>query len=84
MPALSSTAASALACSSAENTGERTRRVQVRARRDQRVERLQISLDLVDGVALERQLEQRGRITPRHAGNDAAFACHAEPARLFL
>ena len=82
MPALSSSAASALACSSAANTGAHEAR-QIRARRDQRVERLEIGLHLVDGLALERQLEQRGGVTPRHAGYDFAFACHApEPSFL--
>ena len=85
MPALSSTASSAFACSSAENTGLRTRRVRSGLDADQRVERLEIGLHLVDGFALERELEQRGGVTPRHAGNDSVFACHADARRaLFL
>ena len=57
---------------------------QVGIGRDETVKRLEIGLHLIDGAGLARQLEQSRRIAPRHAGNDAAFACHALARRLFL
>ena len=48
--------------------------------RHQRVEPVEIDLDRVDGILLERKLEQRGRIAARHAGYDCLFACHVASA----
>ena len=43
---------------------------QIRAFGDQRVEALEIGLARRRRLRFERELEQRGRVTPRHAGND--------------
>ena len=44
--------------------------------RDQRVEPVEIGPDGVERLVVERQLEQRGGVAARHAGNDRVFACH--------
>ena len=43
---------------------------------DQRVEAVEIGLDGIDRLVVERQLEQSIGVTPCHAGNDRIFACH--------
>ena len=50
--------------------------VQIGALGDQRVELFQIGPHRVDRLALERELEQRRRVAPSHAGYDRFFACH--------
>ena len=49
---------------------------QIGAFGDQRIEPFEIGLDGVDRVRLAREIEQRGRVAARHAGNDGFFACH--------
>ena len=75
IPARSSTADSACNCSSAENTGLRTKPVEVGIFGDERVEALEVGLDRVDRIRLARQIEQRGRVAAGHAGYDGFFAC---------
>ena len=76
MPALSSTAASALACSSAENTGLRTSRFRSALSAQHGVESVEIGLDRVDGFLVARQLEQGRCITAGHSRNGRIFSSH--------
>ena len=76
MPALSSTAASALRLLVGAEHRAAHQPMQVRAVRNHGVEFFEIGLHRVDGFAVERQLEQRPRITASHAGYGRIFACH--------
>ena len=51
---------------------------QIGAFADQRVELVEIGLDRIDGLVLERQLEQGAGVTAGHAGNKGVFACHGD------
>ena len=50
--------------------------IEVRALRDHGGEFFDIGLHRVDGLGVERELEQRARIAARHAGYGRIFACH--------
>ena len=78
MPARSSTPESARVCSSAENTGLRSRRARSATSATSASKRSRSTLTAIDGVLLARELEQRGRVAARHAGNDCVFACHVD------
>ena len=80
MPALSSTAASALRLLLGAEHRAAHQPVQVRAVGDHGVECFEIGLHRVDGLGVERELEQRARITARHAGYGRIFACHVQRA----
>ena len=69
MPALSSTRRQRGLLVGGEH-GAAHQTLKVAALAHQRVERIEIGFHRVDGFALERQLEQRGGIAPRHAGYD--------------
>ena len=76
MPALSITAESALTCASAVKTGLRTSRRRSALSPSSCVETVKIGLDRIERPVFERELEQRGGVTARHAGNDGLLACH--------
>ena len=63
-------------CSSAENTGLRTRRAKIGAFGNERVEAFEVRFHRVDRIRLAGEIEQSGRIAARHAGDDGFFACH--------
>ena len=67
-------------CSSAPNTGLRTSRCRSGLSAIMRVEFVEIGLHRIDGLGVERELEQRARIAARHAGYGRIFACHVERA----
>ena len=75
MPALSRMAESACSCSSAPNTGLRTSRARSGLAAISASNCSRSVLTRVDGFVFERQLEQGGGVTARHAGNDRVFAC---------
>ena len=76
MPALSRIAASALAWSSAEITGLRTRRRRSSLSSSMRLKRSEIALDLVELPLVLGKLEERGGIAPRHARHHRIVGCH--------
>src|SRR5262249_14253772 len=51
---------------------------------DERVEAVEVRLDGVHRIALERELEQGVRIPARHSGNDRLFACHVVARSLLI
>ena len=76
MPALSRIAASARKLLVGAEHRAAHQPVEIGIVGDQRVEPLEIGLDGVDRLAVERQLEQGIGVPPSHAGNDGVFACH--------
>ena len=58
------------------NSGLRTSPLEVTALATEAIEAVEIGPNDVDGILLERELEQRGRVATGHAGNDCTFACH--------
>ena len=73
---LAASASSALTCSSAEKTGLRTSRFRSALSATISLEPVEIGPDLVERLLLEREIEKRGRVAPRHPGNNRLFACH--------
>ena len=82
MPALSSIAASAFSCSSAPNTGLRTRRSRSGLSAISASNGSRSALTASIALLLARELEQRVGVAAGHAGDDGVFACHRD-ARLF-
>jgi hypothetical protein len=44
----------------------------------ERIEAIEIDFDAIEGVLFARELEKRGRVATRHAGNDCMFPCHKD------